>query len=148
MVKDSKCFGNFFLVLVLIVFFMLVYVYVGDVQKNKLVAAKEFFSPFDKNTLLPMDKVVYIQGNGVPDKPPSGKIEFDLEDPSTTSVDGTEKTPKSMFMFAYNKCDPKCCGQSSYSCNGGCVCPTKEQMRFVSNRGYNNKFDKCSYDEY
>lgn len=56
---------------------------------------------------------------------------------SDLSVDGTDKAPKSLFMFANNQCRPDCC-PSAYSCGGGCVCMTHEQMNYISNRGNNN----------
>jgi hypothetical protein len=144
---NTECFGNYFLILLLIVFFMLLYVYVGDNVRVVKPEREAFSTEHDKNTLVPLDKVAYIQGNGVPDKP-FNKIVFDQTDPSMNSVDGSDGTPKSMFMFAYNKCDPKCCGHSPFSCSGGCVCLTEEQKRFMSNRGYNNKYNKCYTDEF
>jgi hypothetical protein len=56
---------------------------------------------------------------------------------SDLSVDGTKKSPTSLFMFANNQCRPDCC-PSTYSCGGGCVCVTQEQMNYISNRGNNN----------
>ncbi len=41
-----------------------------------------------------------------------------------------------LFMFKDNQCKPECCG-SSYSCDGGCVCTTPEQRKFVNERGGN-----------
>lgn len=138
--KGGNCFTNYFLILVLIVFFMLLYVYVGTIKK-------ETFREEKANQLLSPDKIAIIQGNGVPDKD-MGSIVFDENDPAAQSVDGTEKGPKSMFVFAYNKCDINCCNDSPYSCNGGCVCLTDDQKVFLSGRGYNNKYNKCSKEEY
>lgn len=149
--KGGDCFSNYFLILVLIVFFMLLYVYAGSLRMNDVYpffsTSKEMFGGGKDNELLSVDKIRVIQGNAIPNKE-TGKIEFDQNDPSTQSVDGSDKTPKSMFMFAYNKCDIKCCGDSPYSCNGGCVCLTNEQKRYLSNRGYNNRQNKCSVEEY
>jgi hypothetical protein len=39
-----------------------------------------------------------------------------------------------MFMFAKNKCSPKCC-PSTYSCAGGCVCTTEQQRNLINTRG-------------
>lgn len=157
---SNDCFSSYFLIAVLIVFFMLLYVYVGpNIPSSNQIRTdtfkQQFFNgglarkeQFKDNELIPMDKIVFIQGNGVPDKQPD-KIIFDQSDPSAQSVDGTDSAPVSMFPFAFNKCDVKCCGDAAnLSCNGGCVCLTNEQKRFMSNRGYNNKFDKCSYDGY
>ncbi len=44
--------------------------------------------------------------------------------------------PDNLFMFKDNQCKPECCG-SSYSCDGGCVCTTPEQRKFVNERGGN-----------
>ena len=41
-----------------------------------------------------------------------------------------------MFIFAYNKCSPECC-PSTYSCDKGCVCTTKQQRKFINTRGNN-----------
>lgn len=79
-------------------------------------------------------KLLVFQGSSLPEEVP-GKINFDV-DPSATTVDGTAAAPKSMFMMAFNKCDASCC-PSAYSCGGGCVCMTKDQLNFVGNRGGN-----------
>lgn len=115
--------GIYFLLAILIVFFMLLYVYATPCASNVEKYA---------NSLLPSDKVVYIQGNGIPDAPLTA-AKLDQDDPNAQSVDGTANGPKSMFMFAYNSCSPSCCDESSYSCNGGCVCLTPEQKMFLKN---------------
>lgn len=51
---------------------------------------------------------------------------------------GAVATEPSMFPFANNKCDLKCCGRSDLSCSGGCVCKTPEQEKMLSTRGYNS----------
>ncbi len=58
-----------------------------------------------------------------------------------TTVDGTDQTPESMFMFKYNQCKPECC-PGTYSCSGGCVCRNKKQRDFIANRGNNRHFDE------
>jgi hypothetical protein len=135
---------NYLLIAILIVFFMILYVYLGAWTSFITVqAAPEKFANVVDNSLLNPDKIAFIQGNGIPQET-FAEIQYDQSDPSMQSVDGTMsgKTPKSMFMFAYNKCDVKCCGESGgYGCNGGCVCLTNEQKKFMSNRGYNNKTD-------
>lgn len=55
------------------------------------------------------------------------------------SVDGTGKTPSQMFMMAFNQCKPECC-PGTYSCDGGCICKTKEQDDFINTRGGNRTF--------
>lgn len=147
--KDP-CFGSYFLIAILIVFFMLLYVYFTPSQPIIIEQSRSPFETFagsNNNTLLSPDKIAIIQGNGVPDQMPSA-INFDQNDPSAPSVDGTGKSPKSMFVFAYNKCSPDCCGDDGgYSCNGGCVCLTNKQKKYFGERAWNNKFNKCSFDE-
>ena len=94
--------GKLFLILLLLVFIMLLYVYVGS---SKTI---EKFVDTAGATLIPADKVVVIQGMGVPDVPiePS---QPDNNDSSAPVVDGAEQGPKSKFLFAYNECKPECC---------------------------------------
>ncbi len=148
----NDCFSSYFLIAVLIVFFMLLYVYVTPSVYPVLTSPKQMFTQrrekFKNNELIPLDKIVFVQGNTVPDKDP-GKIMFDQDDPAAQSVDGTPNGPRALFPFAFNKCDVSCCGESSgLSCNGGCVCLTDEQKRFFKNRAYNNKQDPCVSNEY
>ena len=63
--------------------------------------------------LLPKDKIIVIQGNGIPNTP-------------FTEASNMKDT---MFPYAYNKCKLECCKNSEYSCNGGCVCLTDEQRK-------------------
>ena len=73
-------------------------------------------------------------GNQLPIRPVITKKTDDSESPS---VDGTKNSPKGLFMFAYNQCNPKCC-PSTYSCDGGCICTTDKQRKFISSRGSNH----------
>lgn len=138
---SRKSFSNIFLVVVLLIFFMLLYVYT-----RKHNSGKEYFIDSADTKLIPANKLVVVQGNGIPDIPiESSKPDNDLSAPS---VDGTEDGPKSKFLFAYNECKPSCCATSGgYACNGGCPCLTKAQQKFAFSRGYNHKPNKCSYDE-
>ena len=63
---------------------------------------------------------------------------LNLKYKSGPSVDGTDKTPNSMFMFSHNKCSPGCC-PSTYSCDHGCVCTTTNQRNFIRNSGVSRK---------
>jgi len=47
-----------------------------------------------------------------------------------------EMGPDSLFMFKNNQCKPECCG-ASFSCDGGCVCTTPKQRKFINERGGN-----------
>lgn len=96
--------------------------------------SQERFSS-DTNLTTLNDRVIVYQGTQVPTTPPTEVV---LEqDPSMPPVDGNPESPKSLFMMAFNKCDPSCC-PSTYSCSGGCVCMTDEQKNFIGNRGHNS----------
>ena len=105
---------------------------------------EQFIMSATDATLLPIDKIVTYQGVQMPDTASVPTMNIDQNDPSTTSVDGKQGSAKSMFMFSYNKCDPACCDYSPYSCSGGCVCMTPDQINFVGTRGKNNKPNKCA----
>lgn len=130
------------LVFLLIAFAILLYIFLQKTYAASKAATtpKERFSE-DKYSLIPKDKLVVYQGNTLPDKG-SGSPVLDQDD-SMPSVDGTPDSARSMFMMAFNKCDPSCC-PSTYSCSGGCVCMTKDQVNYVGTRGTNNKGTKCA----
>lgn len=140
-------FSHYFLIAVLLVFFMLLYVYVGGSQVCSFTTTKRENYQDSPTKLFETNKMLVIQGNGIPDKD-VGPISFDQNDPAAQSVDGTVGAPKSLFPFAYNKCDVKCCGDSPYSCNGGCVCLTDQQKKHFSGRASNSKGNKCSPTEF
>ena len=54
------------------------------------------------------------------------------------SLNGPQFNPDqdNLFMFKNNQCKPECCG-ASYSCNGGCVCTTPDQRKYLNERGGN-----------
>lgn len=97
------------------------------------------------NELLPPTDFIVYQGAQMPISRPTN-VEFDMHE-SYPTVDGTsaDGTPRSMFMMAFNKCDPSCC-PSSYSCNGGCVCMTDKQIDFIGKRG-NNSASRCKFKD-
>ena len=41
-----------------------------------------------------------------------------------------------LFMFTNNQCKPECC-DSTFSCDGGCVCTTPDQRNLINTRGGN-----------
>lgn len=85
--------------------------------------------PFYKNNLYTP------QGNGVS---LNSKIStYNLE--NGPSIDGLPDSKKSMFMFKQNKCSPECC-PSTFSCDTGCICTTKNQRNFIASRGNNKTF--------
>lgn len=51
----------------------------------------------------------------------------------------------SMFYFARNVSSPACC-PSTYSTNGGCVCTTEEQRRFINDGRGGNRANKSNGD--
>lgn len=51
-----------------------------------------------------------------------------------------EVGPDNLFIFKNNECKPECCG-STLSCDGGCVCSSPEQRRYLNERGGNRKHD-------
>lgn len=124
-----------FLIITLMIFFMLLYVYNGSCS---YVYNSELFSGIggvgaplivgNDKVLNDPSKMVVLQGNTIPEKL-NNTIEWDKDDPNGFDVSGTGSGPKSMFLFAYNKCDTSCCGTSSYSCGKGCVCMTPEQQK-------------------
>ena len=73
------------------------------------------------------------QGTPLPLKD-QAKITTLPKDSTGPSVDGTANAPKNMFMFAYNQCRPECC-PSTFSCDRGCICTTKQQRHFINSRG-------------
>lgn len=141
----KSCFnGTYFLILTLLIFFMLLYVYVG----GKPNVPKTSFETFEQSyKLIPPEKLVVVQGLGVPDVPiePSKP---DTTDVSAPTIDGSDNGPRSKFYFAYNECRPECCATSGgYSCSGGCPCLSKDQMKFGYSRGFNHRNAKCGFDD-
>jgi hypothetical protein len=51
------------------------------------------------------------------------------------SIDGDDKSPHKLSMFANNMTSINCCGDSPYVSSSGCVCMTKKQKNFIQNRG-------------
>ena len=81
----------------------------------------------------------YTTGAGV-----EGTYEKPTEDYNPYShLENNVGTPKplsegQMDVFAGNKVSPDCC-PSHYSNKDGCMCSTPEQMKYLSERGSNNK---------
>lgn len=126
-------------------FFLCVYLYsavakapiIPSIQENE-ANKEETFNP----SMIPADKLQVFQGNMLPVTPPS-TLQLDKTDPSAPSIDGSPSSDTSMFMMAFNKCDPSCC-PSPYSCDRGCVCMTKDQINYVAGRGSNNRTPRCT----
>lgn len=105
-------------------------------QYNSVSVTEESFN----SNLIEPNKLQVYQGNMLPITP--SDIQLDTNNPSAPSIDGVSKDT-SMFMMAFNKCDPSCC-PSPYSCDRGCVCMTKDQINYVGTRGFNNRSSKCT----
>jgi len=107
----------------------------GEYDNKMLVKPGQSYLKQNNKSLLNPDQTYTLQGT------PTG-----LEDSLTSqdlntnyaTVDGTDKTPKSMFVFAYNQSSPECC-PSTYTTSDGCVCTTDQQREFISGRGGNNE---------
>ena len=133
-----------YLYALVIIAFLFVGLYVlGGLKSEKFTPRPSY----ETNQLLDRDNVYVFQGSQMPDKEPKEPVVFDQGDPSVTTVDGKKNSPKSMFMFSYNECKPECCDVSPYSCSGGCVCMTPDQINFVGSRGKNSQPSACSPDE-
>lgn len=103
------------ILVVLVVIFLILYFIASGTMRMELY--EDLIS--DNNELIPKDKLIVIQGNGIPDIP------IQATEPDTTDT---------LFNFAYNKCSLDCCKNSEYSCNGGCVCLTNEQLNANSKK--------------
>lgn len=89
----------------------------SNIDNVKLYNKKKSHYLLENNLMVP-------QGSTIPLKL---KKQYQLS--SGPNVDGTNKSPKNMFMFAYNQCRPNCC-PGTYSCSGGCICTTNNQNNF------------------
>tara|TARA_B100000497_G_C7599628_1_gene360367 strand:+ start:385 stop:912 length:528 start_codon:yes stop_codon:yes gene_type:complete len=85
------------------------------------------------NKELINEKLYIPQGSTLPINPNYSNLVSD-----GPSVDGTNKTPNSMFMFTYNKVSPDCC-PATYSTSNGCICTTENQRNFIGVTRGNNK---------
>lgn len=79
------------------------------------------------------DLFVY-QGNQIPLKQKLSYQNDTSSNENAPNVDGTSDSPKSLFMFSFNKCSPECC-PSTYSCDHGCICTNEKQRHFINSRG-------------
>lgn len=105
---------------------------------SQMATKKEGFRSYSgspagaKSAYLPMgqfDGVKLETGNGVSEWRYTSPNE-PLRGPEV------EIGPDSLFMFKNNQCKPECCG-ASFSCDGGCVCTTPKQRKFINERGGN-----------
>lgn len=83
----------------------------------------------NKYPLLSETTIFTPTGDGV-------KLSSDMMSENFPTVDGTKETPKHMFSLAHNQCHIGCC-PSDYTCSRGCVCTTKNQRKYINQRGGN-----------
>ncbi len=83
---------------------------------SPLVSDVKVYSPVGEGIKLTEDEVAY----------------------SYPTVDGKKDSAKRLFMFADNQCHPGCC-PSTYTCDKGCVCSTKQQRKYINSRGKNRQ---------
>ena len=141
-----NAYRDYFLITVLFVFFLLLYVIFHKEESfSQQIYDSPKFSPNEEPVapvfMKPSDMQVY-QGVSIPTK--YKPTYTDYNDPSMPSVDGNENGLRSMYMFSYNQCKPECCMESPYSCSGGCVCTTPDQLMHLRNRGGTNMIGDVS----
>ena len=80
----------------------------------------------DSDTMIP-------QGHTMPvtDIKPDYKY---LEGPP---IDGKGDV-RGLYMYSRNHASPECCMISNISTSNGCICPTREQIKYINSRGGNN----------
>lgn len=152
--------GEYFVIILLLVFFLILYISFDPyayMAKEKYESKSYKYADANISQeindvslpvfLKPHTGEVY-QGMSIPLKyKPSKKDEDELlHDDTKPTVDGTKDGPRSMYMFAYNKCSPECCIDSPYSCSGGCVCMTDNQINYLDKRGNNREPNQCFFE--
>lgn len=109
---------------------------VGDVKRVEAFAALTKEPEGSLYTLRDAADIVVYQGSSLPPQPIAAPLRLsDCTDSAVTTVSADPKDPEAMFMFAYNRCSPSCCATSSFGCNGGCVCVTEAQRKFIQRGG-------------
>jgi hypothetical protein len=82
------------------------------------------FDNLEIHQLPNIDNVLHIS-------PIGGESKLNLpNDTNKPTVDGRESSPRSLFMFSYNKSNVECC-DSQYSNSMGCICLTDEQKNVL-----------------
>jgi hypothetical protein len=143
-----------FLFINLIMRFVLKAINITSIIVLSLVALMHTTQTFEKysetkklNELIPKKELVVFQGVSA-NNTPLQSLNFE-DDEMKPSVDGSKDSPKSLFMFAYNKVSPECCQgkfNSGYSTNGGCVCVTDKQKQYFSKTSKTlQNLDKCIF---
>lgn len=63
----------------------------------------------------------------------------DLASKNFPSVDGSDSSPKHLFILANNQAKPECC-PSTYSTSTGCICRNNKQDKLIQSRGSNKAY--------
>lgn len=53
------------------------------------------------------------------------------------TIDGEKDSPQKLSMFANNKTNFHCCGESPFTTSTGCICMTDKQRNYIHTRGLN-----------
>jgi hypothetical protein len=117
-------------------------IFLLSVKRETFLTPERDTDPYIADLMNPDDMSLY-QGHLLPLNNKTGY--HPLYNNWAPSVDGTNDTDKSLFMFTYNECKPECCKDSPYSCDKGCVCLTPEQKTFMSSRGGNSHLVNKEY---
>lgn len=94
---------------------------------------EEYWRQVPEQPYMDLEQIYVPQGTPLPLYPTRS---LPISSSNGPSVDGTDKMPNDMFMFAYNKCLPECC-PATHSCSGGCICNSPKQDDFINTRGNN-----------
>lgn len=128
-----------YFVVMVVFFFALLSLY--DYQQLKIYQQrKETFFAADAmvKTMLQPGQVIHFQGHQLPTEMPMSPPMYDHkpgEKPPVKCDKNDNNIPEALNMFEFNTCNPECCLESAYSCNGGCVCVENSQYELISKRG-------------
>jgi hypothetical protein len=94
---------------------------------------------YNSNNYKLIDGNIYTpQGTPLPLKPSKMLLENTYDIPT---VEGGNRGPRSLAVFAYNRAKPECCamGNGGYSTSGGCICVTPKQEKWFGNVAGNRR---------
>ena len=128
---------------VIVAAIILLFVSVYAIKSRHLITKESFDNDqVKRNVLLSPNDTVYVQGVlTLPSQSLLPMASDPDEDNDKPTVDGSKTAPKSLFMFAYNKCDMNCCDDSPYNCQNGCVCMSRAQKKYLSRGGRPKQYD-------
>ena len=117
----------------------------GESPKLKVVESKFRMGPYDglcissdsfsNEEYIQNSDLVTIQGVQGPIEVSSSQDV--LKGPT---IDGTKDAPQKLSLFANNKTNFKCCGESPFTTSTGCICLTENQRNFIRSRGLNKTY--------